>query len=55
MSTNGNRAAARHAEAASAVRRPVTPSRIRFDADRIVGLACVFVLPIALWLAQGGM
>lgn len=55
MSTNGNHAAARNAEAVSAVRRPVAPSRIRFDADRIVGLACVFVLPIALWLAQAGV
>ncbi len=48
-------AAARHAEGMPAVRRPLVPSRIRFDADRIVGLACVFVLPIALWLAQGGV
>ena len=55
MSTSRNRAAPRHAEGTSAVRRPVAPSRIRFDADRIVGLACVFVLPIALWLARGGL
>ena len=54
MSTNQNLASARKAETTSTVRRPLAPSRIRFDADRVVGLACILVLPIALWLAQSG-
>jgi hypothetical protein len=31
--------------------RPVEPSRRRLDPDRLVGLVCLLVLPLALWLA----
>lgn len=32
-------------------RRPLAPSRRRLDADRIVGLFCLLVLPAAILLA----
>ena len=31
---------------------PIAPSRRRLDPDRIVGFACVALLPLALWLAR---
>ena len=30
---------------------PIAPTRHRFDVDSFVGLACVVLLPIALWFA----
>ena len=30
---------------------PIAPTRGRFDVDSFVGLACVVLLPIALWFA----
>ncbi len=37
--------------AARPVTAPMLPSRVRIDPDRIVGFACVALLPLALWLA----
>lgn len=36
--------------AARPVAAPMLPSRVRIDPDRVVGLACVALLPLALWL-----
>ncbi len=30
---------------------PIAPTRRRFDVDSFVGLACVLLLPVALWFA----
>ncbi|HWS75212.1 MAG TPA: hypothetical protein VN324_08745 [Quisquiliibacterium sp.] len=34
------------------VRTPMSPSRVRVDPDRMVGYACLLLLPLALWLAR---
>lgn len=48
--------AARRPAAASSratlVAAPMSPSRVRVDPDRVVGYACLMLLPLALWLAR---
>lgn len=32
--------------------RPLRPSRARIDPDRVVGVACALLFPLALWFAH---
>jgi len=51
MVRNATLAAARIADRGPGRSKPLIPSRVRLDPDRLVGLACLFALPIALWFA----
>lgn len=50
--TSARPAACSTAAPAKPGRVPLRPSRMRFDPDRLVGVACALLLPLALWIAR---